>query len=290
LRSKKVGIYLTLFIVVIALYIALKIQEYYIQELFNIPLFWKIVLELTIITTIFFTLVRTVIGHILQLDHSLKDMIDHTLHELNTPVATIEANITLLKRDIDDKKTLVRFGRIQRAIDHLKQLYHSLEYDIKSSINYRDKSYFNLSLIIRESIDRFSDISSGVDIINVVDKDIYCFTDREGFSRVVDNMVSNGIKYNQVDGFLKIYMQDSELVFEDSGIGIDPKNLLYIYEKSFQEDKNSDGFGLGLHFVKSYCDEFNIGFNVDTKREIGSRFRFAVENILSDGSHKLPKS
>lgn len=289
MKSKRLNIYLVFLLIIITIFISLKIQSYYLIH-YHLSLPVQLFIEFITIILLFLFLTKPLVENLLLLDNNLKEIIDHTLHELNTPIATIQANLNLLNKNIKDDKSIKRLSRIEKATNNLKQLYQSLEYDIKDKIHHKMHTDFSLNDMVINSIDKFESIKNGISFINTLPNNIILDTNHDGFEKLVDNIISNAIKYNKKDGFLKIYILETKLCFEDSGIGIEPKNLFSIYEKSFQENPKSDGFGLGLNFVKNYCDSHKIEFKIDTKKDIGTIFKLELKNILSDESHKLLKS
>jgi len=289
LKSKKLNIYFVFLLIIITIFVSLKIQSYYLSH-YHLPLHTQLLIEFITIILLFLFLTKPLVENILSLDNNLKDIIEHTLHELNTPIATIQANLNLLGKNIKDEKSKKRLNRIEKATQNLKQLYQSLEYNIKDKINHKENITFSLNDIVKNSIDKFESLKNSTNIINSLPSNIHINTNQDGFEKLIDNIISNAIKYNKENGYLKIYIIKTKLYFEDSGIGIEPKNLFSIYEKSFQENPKSDGFGLGLHFVKNYCDNNKIEFKIDTQKDIGTTFKLELKNILDDDSRKLLKS
>jgi signal transduction histidine kinase len=229
---------------------------------------------------IYYFLAPSVIEPFIQTDAKLKEMIDHTLHELNTPIATIEANIALLKRTLTEEKAQKRLHRIEEAAKNLTKLYESIEYNIKENIEHIEKSNFLLHEILEESIAKFEEIKGDIQIYNDVEN-ISLYTDQNGFERTMDNLISNAIKYNRPGGFVKLYTKENKLYIQDSGIGIDPKNLFIVYEKSFQENPTTVGFGLGLSIVKNFCDREKITIKIDTKKGEGTTISLDLQNICA---------
>jgi signal transduction histidine kinase len=220
-------------------------------------------------TFLYLYLGKSLIDEFLKSDKNLKNLVDETLHELNTPIATIEANLSMLKKSIKDEKNTKRLNRIDKASKNLTKLYESIEYDIKENIEQIEKSSFDLKELIDESISKFDEIKDDMKIINQV-KPQLIKTDKNGFSKTIDNLISNAIKYNKKDGFVKIYMDKNILNIEDNGIGIDTKNLFIVFDKSYQENPTTEGFGLGLSIVKSFCDRHKIKIKIDTTKDIGT--------------------
>ncbi len=229
--------------------------------------------------SLYYFLSASVISTFLQTDEKLKDMIQHTLHELNTPIATIQANITLIKRSNVNEKSLQRLRRIEDATKNLTKLYESIEYNIQENIEDIPKEHISLNEIITQSILKFDDIKGDITIKNQIE-DLQLYSDKNGFERVIDNLLSNALKYNKKSGHVLFYTQGSKLFIQDSGIGIEPKNLFIVYEKSFQENPTTLGYGLGLSIVKNFCDKEQITIKIDTRKDIGTTISLDLKNII----------
>ncbi len=203
-------------------------------------------------------------------ERRLKNLVDETLHELNTPIATIEANLKMLRRTCENERERKRLDRIKGACANLSRLYESIEYDIKKNIDHIENRIFDISETLAETVARFEDIRGDIDIRNEVGS-FSIKADEAGFERVVENLLSNAIKYNKAGGYVRIYRNGNQLIFEDSGRGIDTKNLFIVFERSFQEAPDSQGHGLGLTIVKNYCDRHRIKIAIDTQKGKGTK-------------------
>ena len=278
MHAKKSALTLSLLIIIVAVTLLTLAGNALLGDMIsNIYLRWALLL--IVAAGIYLFLAPAIITPFLQTDAKLKEMLDHTLHELNTPIATIEANTTMLKRTCSDPKARKRLQRIQEAAQNLTRLYESIEYDIKEEIEHIEKSTFDLHPLIDESIQKFDDIRGDITLTNDTDH-LMLHSDQNGFVRMVDNLLSNAIKYNKPDGWVKIYTKDHKLYIADSGIGIDPKNLFIVYEKSFQENPTTQGFGLGLSIVKNFCDREKITIKIDTQKHVGTTISLDLSNLL----------
>ena len=217
-------------------------------------------------------------------DDSLQTMVENTLHELNTPISTIKANIFMLEKSLHDKKDLSRVQRIKQASKDLINLYEKIEYKIKKEIDYVEIDSFDIKDIVDESISKFEDIKDNISINNYLSSYMIT-TDKIGFSSVIDNLISNAIKYNKKDGFVKIYQKDSRLIIEDSGCGIDTKRLFIVFDRYYQQDVKNRGFGVGLFIVKEFCDKYNIGIKIDSKDGVSTKISLDLKELSY--KHKL---
>jgi two-component system phosphate regulon sensor histidine kinase PhoR len=97
-------------------------------------------------------------------------------------------------------------------------------------------------------------------------------------------LIDNAIKFNQENGLIKIYGQDSpdniKITVEDSGIGIPPKDIPRIFERFYRVDKARSrqlgGTGLGLSIAKHIIELHGGLAGVESTEGLGSKFFFTL--------------
>ena len=190
-------------------------------------------------------------------------------------------NIKILQKKEQNEKNLARLERIEHSCENLLNLYNQMEYNIKEQNDKVNSEEFIIDDIISKSINKFDDIKKDIDI-EYTTSTLLINTDKNGLEKVVDNLLSNVIKYNKPNGKIIISLEKNILKIEDTGIGIDTKSLFHIFDKYYQENSLNDGVGLGLNMVKSYCDKYKIDIKIDSTLDIGSVFyldlTYLVEN------------
>ncbi|WP_201352665.1 sensor histidine kinase [Hydrogenimonas urashimensis] len=202
------------------------------------------------------------------LDKLLKD----TLHELNIPLSTIFANVAMLKRREEDPKKVTRLERIEKAAENLGELYEDLDYFIKKEIGTVERETFDLDRVIESAILKMEEIRGDISI-QYTPTGYVVKADRRGCQKAVDNLLSNAIKYNRKKGQVEISGENGWLVIRDSGIGMDETTLFNIFDRYYQSDLSASGYGIGLHIVKTFCDEHGIEIKIDSKAGEGTTFR-----------------
>jgi signal transduction histidine kinase len=222
---------------------------------------------------------ESIFDELFKSDAQIDDMIKKTLHELNTPVATIKMNKKMLEKNIANEKDIKRLQRIEESCDNLLSLYQYMEYEISSKIDKIKSQRFDILEIVNKSIRKVEDIKQDIVIKNNIKSDIID-GDMYGFLVVVDNLLSNAIKYNKKDGTIVLSNENHILKVEDTGCGIDTKNIFKIYDKYFQVDVANQGIGLGLSVVKEYCDKNNISIKIDADIGVGTTFYLNYEKLL----------
>ncbi|MBD3841838.1 MAG: HAMP domain-containing histidine kinase [Campylobacterales bacterium] len=223
---------------------------------------------------------RQLLEPLFQSEQKIQDKIKQTLHELNTPVATILANTKMIRKKCEEPKNIARIDRIEQSCQNLLELYNQMEYDIKTHIDNVAVETFDISGVILKSIAKFDDIKNGISI-DFQPSFFQIVADKNGFERVLDNLISNAIKYNKPNGSIRIYLENNKLFVKDSGIGIDTKDLFSVFDKYFQGDSLNQGVGLGLNIVKSYCDHYKISVQIDSQLDIGTTFVLDLSLIKS---------
>ncbi len=202
----------------------------------------------------------------------LERLLKDTLHELNIPLSTIFANVSMLKRSEKDPKRVTRLQRIEKAGENLSELYEDLDYFIKKEIGGVERERFDLGEVVERSIAKMEEMAEGISIQYRPLKRVVV-ADRRGCQKAVDNLLGNAVKYNRPGGRVEIYDEEGWLVIKDTGIGMDETTLFHIFDRYYQSDLSASGYGIGLHIVKTFCDEHAIEIKIDSKKGEGSTFR-----------------
>ena len=135
------------------------------------------------------------------------------------------------------------------------------EYDVGSIVRQAVKKYSRLFILQKIGI-RMEEIKQSV------------VTDEKWLLFVLEQLLSNALKYTK-EGSISIYMKEKGiLVIEDSGIGIAPEDLPRIMEKGFtgyngRRDKKSTG--LGLYLCRSILDKLNHQIRIESEVGKGTK-------------------
>jgi len=207
--------------------------------------------------------------------HLTKDII----HELNLPLATIQANIAMLAKNCTDGKSLKRLRRIKDASLRLKRLYEELVYTIRKEMHEIERERFDLKALIEERVEIFREQNRNPIVIEV--ERCQLLTDKIGFEQMFDNLVSNAMKYSDKESPIKIVLKEHMLQIIDEGIGMDEAQLLKVYERYYQGDRQKEGDGIGLALVKAYCDQEDIGIKIESRRGKGTKVALDLKRVLS---------
>ncbi len=166
--------------------------------------------------------------------------------------------------------------KIEGALRTLENSYDDMLFlHTKDNIHYSIEN-INLENILKERIKYFEIIAKTQNRnleLNVLQNCEIKISKIE-ITRLIDNNLSNAIKYSKIGSTIKIFLNKNTLEFQSYGETIkDTKN---IFEKYSRENNSVGGHGLGLAIVKDICDKYNIKINVTS-----------LQNGLNNFSYKL---
>ena len=207
------------------------------------------------------------------LDRFIKD----TTHELNTPVSAILMNIETIPREALDEKSAKKIERIDIAARTISNIYNDLTYvALKNQVPSKNENV-NLTKLLTERAEFFKVIArqKKIDCQLRLSHDVFIMIDKKKIARVIDNLISNAIKYNKKGGFIKITLRKDYFMIEDSGIGMKKKEIVEIFERYSRFNKSEGGFGIGLNIVAAIAREYNLKIDVDSKIGIGTKVKIS---------------
>ncbi len=207
---------------------------------------------------------------------SMNHFIQDTTHELNTPISTILTNIEMLETFGKCEKN-EGLERIEIASKTLSRIYDDLTYLNLNHNYYRHLETLDMSKLTKERIIYFSVMaeSKGLKLEVNIDPDIVLEIDKNDATRLVDNLISNAIKYNKPKGILKLTLTKESLSVIDTGIGIPKKSLDTITCRFKRANKSEGGFGIGLDIVNQVVN--NYGFALEVHSKLGEGTEVVVK-------------
>lgn len=218
-----------------------------------------------------------------------EDFVALVSHELRTPLTSIVGYVAvaLERTDLDpvlhkQLEAIARNGqRLERLVqDLLDEVQHS-----GAPVTLREQDT-DLAVIVRECVAGARPQASrlGVQLDAEVPEQIAFTGDPERLAQVVDNLVSNAIKYTEPGGSARVLatVQDGcvRITIKDTGIGIEPADQARLFSRFFRSAEASrraiQGIGLGLAITKSIVESHGGQIEVDSEPGCGSEFRVVL--------------
>jgi len=246
------------------------------------PLGWatKVYRELILYGVVIF-LVLVAIGYFLLLlllqpmrqaiallDRFIKD----TTHELNTPVNAILSNIEMIELETLDVALAKKIKRIDIASKTISNLYDDLTYLVLCHKTTSNDEFIDMKALVEERVEYFSSLMESRKISTTLQLEAKSrlFIDRKKMAKLIDNILSNAIKYNIIGGSITITLSSNVLRVKDTGIGIDAHKLERVFERYTRLDTTVGGFGIGLSIVALIADEYSLHVSLSSVLKEGT--------------------
>ena len=198
----------------------------------------------------------------------LNDLMDYyTLwaHQIKTPIAAS----SLLVGEIEDKKVK----------NQLEQELFKIESYVNIVLQYLRLESFHEDLVlkkenaedlVKEIVKKYAIFFIQKDLsLNLHDLDRTIITDKKWFVVILEQVLSNSLKYTSQGG-IEIYFQEDTLYIKDSGLGIQDADLLRVFERGFSGYNGrltQQSSGLGLYLSKKIADE--LGHQISIASQVG---------------------
>ena len=198
-----------------------------------------------------------------QLNRDKDDFFAAVSHELRTPLTAISGWLELIGRNPDDERMLDEgLPVMQQAVASLSKLVDDLLDSVRTRTGKMriDAKPTSLACVVREAVNAFrlAFEAKQITVRESLQTEVTVLCDPTRLHQVIWNLISNAIRHNVVGGAVDVVLRagDSEAVIEvrDTGEGIDPALLPYIFEPFRQHSGRSGGLGLGLAIARSLVE------------------------------------
>ncbi len=212
------------------------------------------------------TLLKPAQARVESMDKFIKD----SAHELNTPVSVLMTSVSMLKKGKNPEKMM---KYILSSSKQISQIYNDIHFAAFNDINEDVYEIFNLKDLVSESIEFFQDISITKNIVlDSTLENCLIKMDRTKTQKLVNNLISNAIKYSSSNSQIQITLKDNIFTVKDFGIGISIQEQKEIFKRYKRGNNIEGGFGIGLDIVKRVCQEYDLKLNLESQIDVGSSF------------------
>ncbi len=209
-----------------------------------------------------------------------KQLLINLSHDLRTPLTVIKTNLEAMSDgviELNEDNLEVASNRLDRVISILKQL------DDVTTIS---KEVVNIEAVdISIETERIIELftyeikNKSIKLVKNIESNIYLNINIDHYSQIIQNLISNAIKYNKESGNLEVTLYKNRnniyISVKDTGDGIKDEELPYIFDKFYRCDKTrgeEEGSGIGLSIVRTLVNANNGEITVESDVSSGTTF------------------
>ncbi len=219
-----------------------------------------------------------------QVSTQQKNFLLAITHELKTPIASLKLYIqTLIKRELEEEKQQDILKRCVKDADRLNGLVENILLATKIDDDGFPllKEDLNLSEMMESiSLELLENSGRNVSVEFFVQPDVIFHGDKDAFTSIITNLVSNALKYSPDNTSICVTLVQKEgetaLSISDEGVGVAREETEKIFEKFFrsgnEETRKQKGTGLGLYIVKKMVNQHQGLIQVKKNKPKGSIF------------------
>jgi len=209
-------------------------------------------------------------------------------HEIMTPLSIISCSMDLIKSKT--RKGRKEFTIVERNIHQLNRLLSQL-------LDFRKMEGGHLKLqvergdmnaFLNEIVDNFIPLAdmNRLSLTCRTDTDCDCWFDKDKFYKILDNLISNSIKYTPAGGSVMVKASiirsdtntSAEIKVIDTGKGIKPEDTERIFDRFYRSDaeKEDTGTGIGLAFTRNLVELHKGRISLSSEVEKGTSFTIRI--------------
>jgi signal transduction histidine kinase len=220
-------------------------------------------------------------------NHELDNFVHSASHDLRAPLTSIMGLINIMKKEEKD-------GEKQELLTMMKSSVEKLDFFIRDIIEYSRNSRLSLNIekvdfnaLIQDSISQFQymEETKHIKFETIISGDVDFYSDRKRISVLLNNFISNGIKYydqRKESPFICITIKITEafadIEIRDNGMGISQMYIDKIFNMFYRATQAKSGSGLGLYIVKEVLEKMGGSIQVKSEEKKGTTFSIQIPN------------
>lgn len=218
-----------------------------------------------------------IIANTKEQENKLKAFIVSISHDLRTPLTSIKGYIQLLEKEISETKKRNYISIVKKKIQILNDLINDFfTMSLYDSNEYKlNLEKINITKLLTEVLmDNYNNFKrkSINPLIQMKEEDIYIIGDKIACERIINNLISNAIKYTTNSIIVELTRNDNYCFINISNecSGISDKDLEKMSDRFFRVDKSrsSEGSGIGLYIVKVLIERLGWEFLFEKNDDI----------------------
>jgi len=200
-------------------------------------------------------------------DEFVKDI----LHDINTPLSSLLINLKIIQKRSGTNTNIMR---MENNIETIKNLQSNLKAFLHQQPGKKER--FSLDKLLSNRIEYFKPLYPDINFNIFESSSLLLECNKESFTRVIDNIISNAGKYNIKNGDVNVIIDKNILMINDTGIGI--KETKKVFNRYYKEGER--GIGLGLHITKKLAKELKIRIKLESELNHGTKVSLDLSEVI----------
>ena len=219
-----------------------------------------------------------------------------TSHDLRAPLLSIKGLVNIARNESSEAHTKQYLGMMDERANRLDLFIRDIIDYSRNTRTEVNQEIINVHQLVHEIEQnyQFLEGASRIDFQNEISV-IEVLTDRGRLSVILNNLVSNAIKYHriqQLHPWIKVSVEKGEdclkVTVADNGQGIQADRVDKIFDMFYRGTEGSQGSGLGLYIVKEMVEKMKGSIRVDSTEGEGTTFLVTLP-LASAGTAEMPE-
>jgi PAS domain S-box-containing protein len=209
-------------------------------------------------------------------------------HDLRSPLTSILGLLSFIEEESKEPDTLQHAAMIRSGINRLDGFIKNILTYSRNNRTEIEAVQIPLQETVLQIISALRNIKNAgnIDFSVDIDQSVPFYSDLQGFHTIVENMISNAIKFQKKEAtqnFIKIsgttHPDFLDLTIADNGIGIPLAQQDKIFDMFFRAAAHIDGSGIGLYIVKEIVGKLEGSITVESEPDKGTTFHIRLKNL-----------
>ncbi len=228
------------------------------------------------------------IDELQKTNDELNRFVYSTSHDLRSPLASVMGilNLAEMEQSVQDPNGYL--GMIEACVNKMDTFIQKIIEYYKSIRVEEELVAIDFEMLLDDSIKMVKMQKPGIEYLVEVKQPIKFVNDAFRMSVILDNLISNAVKYQnpteknqKVEITVVTSLEKASIKIEDNGIGIVDQHLNSIFKMFFRSNHNINGLGIGLYIVKEALTRIGGDISVHSTFGGGTAFYLEIPNCLS---------
>jgi len=217
-------------------------------------------------------------------------------HDLRSSVQALKRSNKTLSENLEAKNLETLDTLLHTNSSIVNGAYNLLDNLLNWALLQTEQSYFEItSLPLFLTVEHVAHnyktllLEKNIHFENTLSKSDKAYGDQESIKIVLRNLIDNAIKFGKTDGFIKVYIENTQdtycnLIIEDNGIGMSESTRQNLLKKEIitveKENKDIIGSGLGWQLCKSMIEKNNGKFSIESELGKGTKMIISLPKTI----------